>query len=164
MGDTEELEQLIRVQIDEPVVRELQQMYHQGLVSKLDVDKFRVSARRYKAAVLTEHKSLDPAVRHELVKSLLSDYQATINKLVLDIAKRVHVTPEMTIPRPNHSVPASKSGGQIPAAGSGEGDARAPKESRNDPSSPPRQMPEPQPAPRTRRVAMWRRRPPNRDT
>jgi|SRR5579859_3522424 len=89
MNDVEELAQLIAVQIDQPALEVLQRLYDKGLVTQLDVEKFRVSIRRYKEAILSEHAALDIEVRRELVKSLLTDYQMTVNKLVNDIARRM---------------------------------------------------------------------------
>jgi hypothetical protein len=93
MDEIEDLAQLIRVQVDEPALAALHEMYTRGLVTELDVEKFKTSVGRYKAAVLQEHQDLDPQVRHELIKSLLSDYQVTMYKMVAAIERRVRQCP-----------------------------------------------------------------------
>jgi hypothetical protein len=89
MDKTRDLAQLIETQIDQPTIEKVRRLYDQGLVTRQDLEKFRVSARRYKEAILTQHDSLEVEVRDELVKSLLSDYQKTVDGLVRDIAKRI---------------------------------------------------------------------------
>lgn len=96
MDDTEDLNQLIRAQIDEPAVRDLREMHQQGVVTKLDVEKFRTSVQQYKSAILDEYANLDPAVRQELIKSLLSDYQMMVNSMIMNISKRAPVVVENT--------------------------------------------------------------------
>lgn len=88
MSDRAELEALIRAQIEEPAGRRILDMVRAGRIGRADADLFSTSAERYKAAVLAEYESFDPRVRDELRKSLLSDYQNEIDRLIKDIAAR----------------------------------------------------------------------------
>lgn len=88
MSDHTELEALIRAQIEEPAGRRILDMVRTGQIDRADADLFGTSADRYKAAVLAEYESFDPRVRDELRKSLLTDYQNEIDRLIKDIAGR----------------------------------------------------------------------------
>jgi hypothetical protein len=88
MSDRAELEALIRTQIEEPAGHRILEMVRTGLIEQADADLFSTSAQRYKAAVLAEYDSFDPRVRDELRKSLLTDYQNEIERLIKDVAAR----------------------------------------------------------------------------
>jgi hypothetical protein len=92
MNARAELEALIRTQIEEPAGRQILDMVRAGRIEKADADLFGTSADRYKAAVLAEYESFDPRVRDELRKSLLTDYQNEIDRLIKDIAARAVVS------------------------------------------------------------------------
>lgn len=88
MDEVEELARLIETQIDRQAIEKLYGLYQQGALSMSDIDKFKVSVQQYKAVLLAQHDGWDESVKHELLKSLLTDYQATIDRLVNDIVNR----------------------------------------------------------------------------
>jgi len=74
---------IMRTQIEEPATRRLLDIFRQhGEVPRKEVERFRISVVEYRRAVLADYGDLDPVVRHELLKSLLTDYALSIDGLV----------------------------------------------------------------------------------
>ncbi|WP_326567253.1 hypothetical protein VSH64_36235 [Amycolatopsis rhabdoformis] len=88
MAGTEELEALVQTFIERPAALRLQQLLAEGLITASDRDLFLVSARKYHEAAFAHYAEYDPAVRHELVKALLVDYQQELGRLLDEMAAR----------------------------------------------------------------------------
>lgn len=88
MNEDTELADLVRTQIEEPAGRRLLQLAQEGAIQEVDVKLFQISAQRYKNAMFAQYESFDPVVRHELVRSLITDYQATIDEMLAGISRR----------------------------------------------------------------------------
>ncbi|MET7990252.1 hypothetical protein ABZU76_05015 [Amycolatopsis sp. NPDC005232] len=88
MTGTEELEGLVRTVVEQPAAVRLRQLLAEGLITASDRDLFLVSAQKYREAAFAQYADFDPAVRHELVKALLVDYQQELGRLLDDMAAR----------------------------------------------------------------------------
>ncbi|MFI5607607.1 hypothetical protein [Amycolatopsis sp. NPDC051903] len=94
----QDLEALVQTVIERPAALRLRQLLAEGLITASDRDLFFVSAQRYKEAAFTQYADFDPAVRDELVKALLSDYQRELDRLLGEITARRRTPPPLETP------------------------------------------------------------------
>lgn len=83
-----DLTALMETQIERPAAARLLLAQQKGLIREDDVAFFHISVKRYRSAVLAGYEDYDIRVRDELLKSLLADYQQSINGLVERILRR----------------------------------------------------------------------------
>jgi hypothetical protein len=86
--DIQDVREVMRTHIEEPAARRLLALVHEGVLHDSDVKLFTVSVQRYKAAILADYDSFDPLVRDQLRRSLLSDYQQSVERLIGEICGR----------------------------------------------------------------------------
>jgi hypothetical protein len=93
-AEESDLGRLLRTRIEEPAARRLLELHRQGAIQDTDVRRFRVSAERYREAILNEYHAFDPQVRCALHQSLLTDYQRTVTRLIAEMVGRLEGRPD----------------------------------------------------------------------
>ena len=82
MTKPENLDAFLNRVVEFPAFVRIENLEKRGALQVDDVAKFKAAAFEYKRAVLAGYCDLDPRVRQELLKSLISDYRNELDRLI----------------------------------------------------------------------------------